>query len=128
MPERRYRYRPCQRLRHRRDFDAVFDARCRKNVGPLAARGRPNTLTYNRLGMIVPRRVGSAVVRNRIRRLLREAFRLMQHDAPAGYDVVVQVHPHRPATLQDYQRWLARAIADIDAEWRRRGEAGQGFP
>ena len=128
MVQRRHRYRPHQRLRHRREFDATFEARCRKNAGPLAVRGRPNDLSQNRLGMIVPRRVGSAVVRNRVRRLLREAFRLMPEDAPAGYDLVVQVHPHRPATLEDYQRWLARAVADIDAEWRRRGEAGQGFP
>ncbi|MEX0885426.1 MAG: ribonuclease P protein component [Phycisphaeraceae bacterium] len=115
-----HRYRPEQRLRHRRQFDAVFDAHCRKNVGPLAVRGRPNDLPHNRLGLIVPRRVGNAVVRNRVKRLLRESFRLLQHELPAGYDVVVQVHPHPPGTLGDYQRWLARAVRDLDDEWRRR--------
>lgn len=42
-----------------------------------------------RLGISVGKSVGGAVVRNRMKRLLREAFRLCRLDLPAGYDYVL---------------------------------------
>ena len=121
MNERpRYRLRHAQRLHGRRAFEAVFDGRLRKNVGPLSLWGRPNELSYSRLGLSVSRRVGHAVKRNRLKRLLREAFRLQQHELPAGYDVVVVIRPHDPARLEDYQRWLRIAMQQIDATTQRR--------
>ncbi len=42
-----------------------------------------------RLGMVVSRKVGNAVARNRWKRLIREAFRLVQHQLPRHVDLVV---------------------------------------
>lgn len=51
----------------------------------------PNGLDYARLGLIVPKRViADAVGRNRIKRLLREGFRLRQQEFP-GLDIVAQL-------------------------------------
>lgn len=101
-------------------FAAVYDAKVKKNAGPLTAFARPNDLTHPRLGLSVPRRVGSAVVRNRVKRLIREAFRISQHDWPRGYDVVVVVRPHEPAGLADYQRMLLWLMRALHVEWERR--------
>lgn len=108
-----------QRLHGRRQFDAVFAARCRKPAGPLTILTRPNGLAFSRLGLAVPRRVGTAVRRNRIKRLLREAFRLRQRELPAGYDVVVLVRPHEPIALQEYQKLLESGLRAADRQWQR---------
>ncbi len=123
---RRYRFSHAQRLHGTRAFSAVYAARARKVVGPLVVHGRPNGLAWSRLGLSVPRRVGTAVTRNRIKRLLREAFRLLQHELPAGYDIVVAVRQHKVAELGDYQRMLTQAVRGLDKEWRRRQMEGDG--
>jgi ribonuclease P protein component len=47
----------------------------------------------SRLGLTVSRRVGNAVVRNRVKRRVREAFRTRRALAPAGRDLVVIARP-----------------------------------
>jgi ribonuclease P protein component len=109
-------------LRAPRDFDAVFAARVKESRGPLTILARPNDLPHARLAIQTSRRVGNAVRRNRIRRLLREAFRLMQHDLPRGrgYDLVIVVRPHEPLILADYQRLLSGMIVKLHNAWQRR--------
>ena len=47
----------------------------------------PNGRPYCRLGLVVGRRPGNAVQRNRLKRLLREAFRLARAELPPGLDI-----------------------------------------
>lgn len=74
--------------------------------GPLRIYARANGMAYSRMGISISRRVGIAVKRNRIKRLLREAFRLSQGDLPRGFDWVVVVRPHDPMSLGVYQSLL----------------------
>ena len=60
----------------------------RASDGRLTVWARSNGLPHARLGLIVGRKHGNAVRRNRIKRLLREAFRLSQHLLPAGLDLI----------------------------------------
>lgn len=48
-----------------------------------------NGLPHNRYGLITGKRLGNAVTRNRVRRLLREAVRKLHPELRVGYDVVV---------------------------------------
>lgn len=119
---RRFRFTRAMRLTHRREFQRVFDARTSRAVGPLVVYARPNDLARPRLGLTVGRRVGPAVLRNRVKRLLREAFRLRQHELPAGYDFVVVARAHEPLPARDYERLLFDAAAALEQRWTRRIE------
>ena len=73
------------------DFSSVFNLRKRIANRYLVIRYRPNHKNTARLGLIVSKKTAKlAVQRNYMRRVLRELFRLNQHQLPA-MDVVVQV-------------------------------------
>ena len=83
-----------QRLRSAADFQRVRDQSPR--VWPhrlLVLHVAPNDLGYARVGITVSGRVGKAVVRNRIRRRLREALRARLGVLAAGFDVLVVARP-----------------------------------
>ncbi len=113
----RYAYSPKLRLQHARQFDAVYAAKVRETRGPLTVYAIPNEMGFPRLGLSVGRKIGTAPKRNRIKRLIREAFRVMQHDLPRGYDMVVNVRPHEVALLADYQRMLSSLMVKLHGKW-----------
>lgn len=65
------------------EFERVFAARMFASDGLLTVHASANELEHARLGLTVSRKVGGAVVRNRWKRALREAFRIAQHELPA---------------------------------------------
>ncbi|MDX1565839.1 MAG: ribonuclease P protein component [Phycisphaeraceae bacterium] len=117
--ETRYPFSATQRLRRRKDFAHVYDRRSCRHAGPLRIYAAPNGLAWSRLGTSVSAKVGPAVRRNRIKRRLRNAFRLLQHELPAGYDFVVVVRRHDPLSVAAYQKHLASAAAQLHAHWKR---------
>src|SRR4051794_34257252 len=119
---RRYTFTKSHRVRSKADFSAVFDAKVKHARGPLVAYARPTELAHPRLGLSVPRRVGTAPRRNRIKRLLRESFRLMQHDFPRPYDLILVVRPHEPLILAEYQRLLSGIVVKLHQAWERAAE------
>jgi ribonuclease P protein component len=95
------------------EFRLVYDHGFRVS-GPLFAAfclARPNA-TGPRLGLTVPRAVGGAVKRNRIKRRLREAFRLHRTELGGHWDIVL--NPRKAAfdaEFDEIQRALGKVIA-----------------
>ncbi|HEX6985393.1 MAG TPA: ribonuclease P protein component [Planctomycetaceae bacterium] len=109
-PSPRYRLTKRQKLRRPAEFKRVYDAGAKAGDDRLLVFALPNGLGVTRLGLSVSRKHGSAVRRNRIKRLLREAFRLGQHDLPTGLDLVLVPRPDGGATLADFRRSLAGCV------------------
>ncbi len=107
------RLRPEDRLRRKADFDRLYQAGERVPSRSFTLIVQPATHGRMRLGLTVSRKVGNAVVRNGVRRRLREAFR--RHCAEMGRSVDIVLHVKTPAAAARY--------ADLEAElleaWRR---------
>lgn len=80
------------RLRSRAAFRAVGDQRAASATGSLRVAVAPNGGLVARVGFAIPRAVGGAVVRNGVRRRLRETLRPRLAELE-GLDVVVSVRP-----------------------------------
>jgi ribonuclease P protein component len=79
-----------KRLVAKGDFDRAFRHGSRAKGSILVVVARPNGLAHTRLGLSIGKNVWkSAVKRNRVRRIFREAFRLSYLDLPSGYDLVL---------------------------------------
>jgi ribonuclease P protein component len=78
-----------RRLLKAAEFDRVFHRRRSQSDSLVVVYACENALPHARLGLVVSRKCGNAVVRNRWKRCLRDAFRLVQHELPAGLDLVV---------------------------------------
>jgi ribonuclease P protein component len=80
------------RLRKAREFTRVYREGRRETLFPLRfCVLRRDDMENSRLGLAIGRKVGGAVVRNRWKRAIREAFRLNRRELRAAYDMVVSV-------------------------------------
>jgi ribonuclease P protein component len=107
-------FRPHERIKDSADFRRAFERRRSVSDEFLIIYGVENGLEHPRLGISVARKkVRKASDRNRIKRLIREAFRLSKAELPPGIDLVVLPRGGALtfATTQKSMRNLGRDLA-----------------
>jgi ribonuclease P protein component len=104
------------RLLNTRQFQRVFERRVSVSDELTILYGCENELEETRIGLSVSRKVGKANIRNRWKRLLREAFRTTRSDWPSGLDVVLI--PQRQAE-PDFHR-LCLSLPKLAARLQKR--------
>lgn len=113
------------RILQGRDFDRIFRTGRRGFVAGLRVVVTPSEFPHSRLGMAVSRRFGPAVVRNRARRLLREAFRQCHAQFDPPVDIVVlplpEGFPDSPPAVEELLRRAVQHALNPRPRKRRKG-------
>jgi len=118
------RFRKHEHLRRPAEFQAVYDRKISASDAWILVFAAPNELPYSRIGLSVSRKNGSAVVRNRIRRVYREAFRLSRPEMPLGFDIIMIPRSPNPATVSTISQSLVALVRRLSRRIdRSRGEA-----
>jgi len=105
-----FRFRQNEHLKKGAQFERVYDRRRSVSNDWLIVYACENGLAYSRIGMSVGRKWGGAVVRNRIRRMYREAYRLARTEVPTGLDLVLIPRTAKPPELTEMVRSLPKLI------------------
>ena len=93
---RRFSFPKKKRLVSNSQFKAVMARGRRRSDGVLTLYMARNDCEYSRLGVSVGKSRGNAVIRNRLKRLMREAFRQNQERVPAGFDYMLMISHRWP--------------------------------
>lgn len=115
------------RLHLKNDFEQIIHGGKRIQGFGLILWYKPasNPTHKPRLGIVVSRKLANAVVRNRIKRLLREAFRLYREDLQSGVDYVFSPRcSEQLATFSQMQQAL-QALCQRAGLWQTQGASSQ---
>jgi ribonuclease P protein component len=82
-----------ERLKHQSDFDRVFSRGKRTNGAGSRLVVLANGLDGNRFAVCPVRKYGTAVERNRAKRICREAYRNLKHRIEPGHDIILVIRP-----------------------------------
>lgn len=88
MPDR-FPHPRCNRLLKRREFDQVFKLGSKQVGRHFVCYAVRKEEPGNKLGLVVSRKVGKAVTRNRVKRYIRECFRMHQGKFEGAVELVV---------------------------------------
>lgn len=113
------------RLTHERQYDSIYLNKLRKTAHPLVIFFQVNQLHHPRLGLAVHRRLGTAVLRNQLKRRMRDAFReaisKLAHADGRNFDLIVQFRAvSQPPTVNACKEALLLATISAWREVERR--------
>ena len=108
------------RVTKKKDFDAIYaSTQCRRTKN-LTVHARQNRENLTRLGLSVPRNIGNAVVRNTVKRKIREAFRHAYSSMPLGYDIVVTMHKTGDLNREAFEEILVSVLKEFDLKCKNK--------
>jgi ribonuclease P protein component len=108
---KRFSFPKKKKLVDNQQFKAVLARSMRVSNGLLTLYMAENDCGYPRLGVSVGKSCGGAIVRNRLKRLLREAFRQSQDRIPAGFDYLLMISPQGARTQPTFEQVKASFLA-----------------
>jgi ribonuclease P protein component len=111
------RLRPLERIRKKKDFLSLYKNGSRFRGRHFSLVYRPNELGFSRLAVVVSKKVGPAVIRNKVKRRMREIFRRHKPLLPEATDVIVVT---RPEILELGRDELAEVFLAALASLRRK--------
>lgn len=111
-----------RRLRSSLDFANIYQLKQKAGSQHLLIFAALNDIGQTRIGLSVSKRNGNSVVRHRIRRLLKEAFRQEQHQIPEGLDLILIPRPGSGATVDHYRREIVALSQKLFRRLQTTGE------
>lgn len=111
-----FRFTKAEHLTLKKEFEKVFhEGKICKDAN-IVLYVTENGLPYSRLGLVVSKKVGNAVRRNRAKRLLREAYRLNKHVLHPHVDIIaIPRHPFSSdLKLADIEQGFRRLLLQVN--------------
>jgi ribonuclease P protein component len=103
----------CQRLRQSEDFNRVHCHGLVWRRKSLTLKANASQQDCSRLGIVVSRKIGSSVIRNKVKRTLREIFRQLR--VKPGWDIVVVTRPSvKEMDYNDVKTMVISLLAEAD--------------
>lgn len=100
-----------RRLRSGLDFQRIYQGNQKSADAILVVFASKSREKLTRIGLSVSRRHGNSVVRHRLRRMLREAYRLEQHQLPEGLDLIlIPGREAKSASMNQFRDSLRRHV------------------
>lgn len=108
------------RVRSKLDFTAIYERGLRISDSCMSLISLSNNDFQSRLGLAVSKRCGNSVQRNRLKRRLREAFRMSQAELPTGLDLVIQPRANTPIHLAVLRQSMISLAKRAAKKWASR--------
>jgi ribonuclease P protein component len=107
-----YTFHNLQKIKNEKEISSLLRKGQRSRKSHFTLIYRKNTNTFDRAAILVSKKNGTAVTRNRIKRVLREIFRKTKIDNPPYYDILICPHysfPVKTKVLKEvYESWRVK--------------------